>query len=111
MRYPSATVTPALALLLLLGTAAPVCALQATAPSTTPAGAIVMRAAITSVKGVVQVRQSEDQPWQAAVVGMALGQGAELRTGLRSAVQFVIEPDQVITLDRLGTLKVLQAYL
>ena len=41
---------------------------------------------------------------------MKLEQGAEFRTGLRSAVQFVIEPDQVITLDRLGTLKVLQAF-
>jgi len=79
--------------------------------TTAPAGAVVLNATIMSAKGVVQVRQAEDQPWQPATVGMKMGQGAEVRTGLRSAVQFVIEPDQVITLDRLGTLKVLQAYL
>ena len=82
--------------------------------STAPArGRSQLKAKISSVKGVgvVQVKMSEDQPWQAATVGMVLDQGAEIRTGLRSSVQFVIEPDQVITLDRLGTLKVLQAYL
>lgn len=83
----------------------------ATAPTTLPKGAVNLSATITSVKGVVQVRNGEDQEWQPAAVGTKLGQESEIRTGLRSAVQFVIEPDQVITLDRLGTLKVLQAYL
>jgi hypothetical protein len=82
----------------------------ASAPATAPAGATSLSAIITSVKGIVQVRAGEDQPWQKAEVGMKLGEGAEFRTGLRSAVQFLIEPDQVITLDPLGTLKVLQAY-
>jgi hypothetical protein len=82
----------------------------ASAPSTAPAGAISLSATILSVKGIVQVRTGDDQPWQKAQVGMKLGEGAEFRTGLRSAVQFLIEPDQTITLDRLGTLKVLQAY-
>jgi hypothetical protein len=41
---------------------------------------------------------------------MKLDQGAEIRTGLRSAVQFVIGGDQTITLDRLGTVTVLQAF-
>jgi hypothetical protein len=82
----------------------------ATAPGAGPGGAIELSVTITSVKGMVQVRLAEDQPWKPAKPGMKLGQGAEFRTGLRSAVQFVIEPDQVITLDRLGTLKVLQAF-
>jgi hypothetical protein len=82
----------------------------ATGPAAAPASAVALKAVISSVKGVVQVRVAEDQPWQPARQGMVLGQGAEFRTGLRSAVQFVIEPDQVITLDRLGTMKVLQAF-
>jgi hypothetical protein len=79
--------------------------------STAPAGAVSLNARISSVKGTVQVRSADDQPWVEAKVGMKLTQGSELRTGLRSAVQFVIEPDQTITLDRLGTVKVLEAYL
>jgi hypothetical protein len=104
-------------LLLLVGTttgawaADKTVATSTSAPSTSPAGVVALRAAIISVKGVVQFRQAEDQPWQTATAGTQLGQGAELRTGLRSAVQFEIEPDQVITLDRLGTVKVLQAFL
>ena len=66
-------------------------------------------ATITAIKGVVQVRDSEDQPWKPAAVGMDVDEGAEFRTGPRSAVQFVVPPDQTITLDRLGTIKVLQA--
>jgi len=102
---------PALAIQNTPATTPPPAATATTAPTTAPAGAVVLNATITSAKGVVQVRQSEDQPWQPATVGMKMGQGAEVRTGLRSAVQFTIEPDQIITLDRLGTLKVLQAYL
>ncbi len=64
---------------------------------------------VTSVEGQVQVREGEDQPWKKAEVGMEVTQGAEFRTGLRSAVQLRIPPDQIITLDRLGTLTVLQA--
>lgn len=80
------------------------------APSTAPGDAISLNAIITSVKGIVQVRSKETDAWQKATVGMKLTEGAEFRTGLRSAVQFLIEPDQTITLDRLGTMKVLQAY-
>jgi hypothetical protein len=40
---------------------------------------------------------------------MQVGENAEFRTGPRSAVRFVIPPDHTITLDRLGTVKVLQA--
>ena len=65
---------------------------------------------VTGVEGMAQVRAGEDQPWRPVVVGMHLAaEGAEFRTGPRSAVRFVIPPDQTITLDRLGTVKVLQA--
>src|SRR5688500_389099 len=79
----------------------------ATAPSTIPAGAL--RAVITGVEGMVQVRASEETPWEMAAVGMVIGGGAELRTGTKSAVRFTIPPGQTITLDRLGTCKVLEA--
>src|SRR5687768_9228839 len=83
----------------------------ATAPaSTMPAGAVALTATITSVKGVVKVRANEGAAWVPATVGMKLDQGAEIRTGLRSAVQFTVGDDQTITLDRLGTVTVLQAF-
>ncbi|HEX3356151.1 MAG TPA: FecR domain-containing protein, partial [Tepidisphaeraceae bacterium] len=41
--------------------------------------------------------------------GMVVDENAEFRTSLRSAVQIQIPPDQTITLDRLGTIKVVQA--
>jgi hypothetical protein len=90
-------------------------ALQASQPTTRPSvpttGLIVqhLQAKVTGVEGLVQVRESEDKPWQPCKVGMEVGEGAEFRTGLRSAVRFVIPPDQTITVDRLTTVKVLQA--
>ncbi|MBL4702542.1 MAG: FecR domain-containing protein [Phycisphaeraceae bacterium] len=68
-----------------------------------------LTAVVTGVRGMVQIRLSEDAPWQKAKNGMELTQGAEFRTGPRSAVQFKIPPDQTITLDRLGTIKLLTA--
>ena len=41
--------------------------------------------------------------------GMVLGEQAEFRTGPRGAIQFIIPPDQTVTVDRLTTLKVLKA--
>lgn len=75
----------------------------------TGADARAMKVIVTAINGMVQVRGSEDEPWQPAKLGMELTQGAEFRTGPRSGVQFVIPPDQVIILDRLGTMKVLTA--
>src|SRR4051794_17811916 len=68
-----------------------------------------LKVQITGIEGLVQVRTSDDQPWQKAAVGMELNEEAEFRTGPKSAVRFTIPPDQTITLDRLGTVKVLQA--
>src|SRR5262245_51881617 len=84
--------------------AACVFAQQTTSPSTEH-----LKAKVTGIEGIVQVRSAEDQPWQKATMGMEVGENAEFRTGPRSAVRFVIPPDQTITLDRLGTVKVLTA--
>ena len=84
----------------------------AAAPATVPADQAQIEKVeitITGIEGLVQVRTAEDQPWKKAELGMRLDEGAEFRTGPRSAVRFVIPPDQVITLDRLGTVKVIQA--
>jgi hypothetical protein len=68
-----------------------------------------MKIYITAVSGLVQVRDGDSQPWQAAVAKMIISEGAELRTGPHSSVTCVIPPDQTFTLDRLGTVKVAEA--
>lgn len=77
-------------------------------PNTTIADQ-VLEGVVTGVRGMVQIRQSEDDPWVKAEPGMKLTQGAEFRTGPRSSVQFKIPPDQTVVLDRLGTVKLLTA--
>jgi hypothetical protein len=79
----------------------------ASAGAGVPAGAL--EATVTGVEGLVQVRGGSDQPWRRAAVGMVLNEEAELRTGPKSAVRFTIPPDQTVTLDRLGTVKILEA--
>jgi hypothetical protein len=81
----------------------------AVAQQSRPAAATSLTATITAIEGIVQVRQNEDAPWQKATVGMKLSEGAEFRTGPRSAVRFEIPPDQTVTLDRLGTVKLIEA--
>ena len=94
--------------------------MQETRPATTPAAATTAAAAapdgqesliatVTGVEGIAQVRTSADAEWQPAKVGMQVGENAEFRTGPRGAVRFVIPPDHTITVDRLSTVKVLQA--
>ncbi len=68
-----------------------------------------LNATITGVEGIVQVRDGDTDPWKPAKVGMTLGEGAEFRTGPKSAVRFQIPPDQVVSLDRLGTVKLIEA--
>lgn len=93
---------------------------EATPPASQPAatapageeGAVEgerLRVIVQEVKGLVQVRQSPDQPWTKAAAKMELGEGAEFRTGPRSAVICTIPPDQTIVLDRLGTVTVAEA--
>ena len=96
---------------LLAGATPSVAAAQQTAPATTRAAATQagLTAVITGVDGIVQVRADEGAPWQGARVGMEVGEGAEFRTGPRSAVRFEIPPGQTITLDRLGSVKLIEA--
>jgi hypothetical protein len=68
-----------------------------------------MTITVSAVQGNVQYRTADEQPWRTCTIGLQLGEGAEFRTGMRSAVQFTLPPNQTITLDRLGTIKVLQA--
>lgn len=84
-------------------------AVATSAPIAGPDGKEKLIATVTGIEGLVQVRESEDQLWTRATVGQQVGENAEFRTGPRSAVRFVIPPDHTITLDRLGTVKVLQA--
>ena len=83
-------------------------AMLADAP-TTQAGVASLKVTIAEVSGNVQVRTDEGQPWQPAKEGMEVNEGAEFRTGPRSSIRCTIPPDQSFTLDRLGTVKVLQA--
>lgn len=80
-----------------------------TVPATTASSAEKMRVTVNAVQGLVQVRDTEDGAWRKAIAGEVVLEDAEFRTGPRSAVQLVIPPDQTITLDRLGTVKLLQA--
>jgi hypothetical protein len=84
----------------------------AATPATPAAPAIpdgAMKVYITDVVGLVQVRDSDTDPWRAATVQMIISEGAELRTGPHSSVTCVIPPDQTFTLDRLGTVRVEEA--
>jgi len=64
---------------------------------------------VTGVQGLVQARNSSEDDWRAVRAGMRVPVGAEFRTGPRSAVQFRLGEDHEVTLDRLGTVKVLEA--
>jgi hypothetical protein len=85
------------------------CATVRGAQATAPAATEPLKIVITGIEGSVQARSSAEQPWKMAEVGLELSEGAELRTGLRSAVRFTILPDQTVSLDRLGTLQILRA--
>ena len=80
-----------------------------TRPATAAEGAVPLKGRITGVRGLVEVKLNEKTAWAPAKEGMIVDEGGEFRTGPRSAVQVVIEPDQIITLDRLGTIKLLTA--
>ena len=68
-----------------------------------------MDISVVAVKGLVQVRTGDDQPWVIARPDMVISEGAELRTGPHSSITCVIPPDQTFTLDRLGTVRVQDA--
>jgi hypothetical protein len=80
------------------------------APAATTSGAVQhLRATVTGVQGTVRVRLGEGQPLQPAVVGMEIGEDAELITNPKSAVQFSIPGGHTITIDRLSKVKLLEA--
>ena len=84
----------------------------ATAPTTEPTtgpAAESLAVVVAEVRGLVRVRTAPDQPWQKAVVGMQLGEGAEFQTGPKSVCVCTIENDQTIVLDRLGVVSIAQA--
>ena len=97
-----------LASLLLIPHTAPAQDAAATTNASTTTAA-PLQITVTGVEGIVQVRDASDKPWQKATVGMNVTEGAEFRTGPRSAVRVLIPPDQTITLDRLGVVKLMQA--
>jgi hypothetical protein len=78
-----------------------------TSPATAPA--VALRVKITEVVGLVRFRTAEDKPWQKPTVGMELDAGAEFQTAARSYVKLYVPPDQEITLDRMGSMTVLDA--
>ena len=85
-------------------------ATQASEPAThmsLPEGPL--KVTIVALQGIVQARASSDQKWEKAAEGLELSEGAELRTGPRSAVKFMIGDDQTVSLDRLGTIQILRA--
>jgi hypothetical protein len=94
--------------------AAPVLAADTTGPSaqatSQPNGSVSMHIYVVAVSGLVQVRNGDNQPWVVAAKDMVLSEGAELRTGPHSSVTCVIPPDQTFTLDRLGTVRVADAF-
>lgn len=91
-------------------TQANVVAAPATRAATSRADMREVRATIAEVKGLVSVRESEDAPFRPATVGMTLAMGAEFRTGPRSGVLLTLPANQALRIDRLGLVKLLEAY-
>lgn len=85
----------------------PVVAVGAQPEAALPEGPLKIN--ITAVSGMVSARTDDSQPWAAVQPGQVFDEGVELRTGPKSAVKFDIPPASSITLDRLGTVKVIRA--
>jgi len=84
---------------------------QTTMPATTrSADSAPIQAEIISVDGIAQYRPNADAKWQILSAGMVLDEAAEIRTGPRSIVRFVIPPDQTFTVDRNSLVKILESY-
>lgn len=83
------------------------------APATQPGSdqpARKLRVFVTAVQGEqAEFRRGPDDPWEKARVGLVLDENAEFRTGDKSSIRFNIPPGQTFTLDRLGTVRVVEA--
>lgn len=82
---------------------------SAVAQPVVPANVESLPIVIEAVKGVAQIRENADAKWQKALPGMKIAVGWEMRTGLRSAIQFKIGKDHTVLVDRLGSVAVLDA--
>ncbi|MCS7034765.1 MAG: FecR domain-containing protein, partial [Phycisphaerae bacterium] len=66
-------------------------------------------AEVTGVEGNVAIKRAGTDTLVKAEVGMRIEEGDEIQTGLRSAVRFVIPPDQTITIDRFSRVQLIRA--
>lgn len=55
------------------------------------------------------MRDDEQAAWRTPAVGMVLRAGAEFQTGPRSSITMTMPPDQMIIIDRVGSVKLLEA--
>jgi hypothetical protein len=70
-----------------------------------------LKLTVLDIRGKAEYRLPPDEVWKKLTLGLVLAEGAELRTGLRSAVQLSLSPGQVITIDRLGVVKLDRAWI
>ena len=66
-------------------------------------------ATVASVQGMAEVRDDENAKWRMAKVGMTFPVGGEVRTGPKSKLVFTLPPEQLVTVDRVTTVKILEA--
>lgn len=66
---------------------------------------------ITFVKNVVQWRNSQSDTWTKATVGTKLKVGAQIRTGVRSAITITAADGRSVTLDRLSVVNLKHVWL
>jgi hypothetical protein len=82
------------------------------APATAPAGRVSLKAKVIGVEGdLVELRSGPAAEWTPAGVGMTIREGAEIRTGPKSAIRFVIPKDEAFCLDSDGLVTFRQAVL
>lgn len=78
-------------------------------PAPTPPASAATQATIAAFEGKVRYRLGADKEWLPAKVGAVLAEGAEVETGLRSAIQIRIGTGQVLTIDRASRVAIREA--
>ena len=75
-----------------------------------PAGPRPVNVIITGIEGTdAEVRKSPADPWIPARRGLVLHESAEFRTGAKSAIRFIIPPDQTFCIDSQTTISLAEA--
>lgn len=69
---------------------------------------LVATVRVVDGRKLVKVRQTEEEEYVFAKVGMTLKQGADIWVGPKSAVVLSVPPDQLITVDRATKVKLLE---